>query len=160
MKTFILLLILTVSVFANEHLEKGEKLLYSFKTQKGKTVTIAVGANDSYMVYRYGKEGKIEFEYPKNRKNSFGKFTFSSYFRGGGAQNEGLDLNALSFTNKSYKYTIFDEYSAADESRDIGIRITKKGKKITTIKGVVKTIKGSLSSLENYPVKTTSESGE
>jgi len=71
-----------------------------------------------------------------------------------------LDLNALSFTNKSYKYTIFDEYSAADESRDIGIRISRKGKKIVTIKGVVKTIKGSLSSLENYPIKTASESGE
>ncbi|BAF71774.1 hypothetical protein [Sulfurovum sp. NBC37-1] len=126
MKTIIVSVILTTAVLAGDHVKKGEKLLYGFTTEKGKIITIAVDSHARYLVYRYGKEGKIELEYPKHHKNAFKRFTFSHYFRGGGAQNEGLDLNTLFFTNRGYTYRIFDNYSAADDHREIGIRITKK----------------------------------
>ena len=53
---------------------------------------------------------------------------------------------------KALLFVLFD-YSAADGSRDIGIDISRKGKKIATIPGRVDSVKGSLSSLEDYPVQ-------
>jgi len=153
MKKALLFVAATAVVLAGGFVREGEKLLYGFTTQKGKIVTIAVGANESYLVYRYGKAGTVELEYPRHRNNSFRHFTYSHYFRGGGAGNEGLDLNTLSFANHGYTYRIFDDYSAADGRRDIGIDISRKGKKIATIRGQVDSVKGSLSSLEDYPVQ-------
>jgi len=150
-----ILSVLSTTLYANLYLKKGEKLLYGFKTQKGKILSITIGANNSYIVYRYGKKDKVELEYPKKDKKSFSHFTYTSYFRGGGAQNEGLDLQYLKFSKGNYSYTIFDEYSAAEDSRDIGIKVFKKGKKkaLIIIKGDLNTIKGSLSNAENLPIK-------
>ena len=147
---------LSFVLFANNfNLSVGESLVFGFKVKSGKTVTVALGKDDSYLVYRYGKVGKVELEYPKNKKSSFSKFIYSKYFRGGGVANEGLDLQYLRFSNSGILYIIFDEYSASDNSRDVGIKIIRKkdNKTLAVIHGLSKTVKGSLGVLEDYSVK-------
>jgi len=155
-KWVFLIIGLQLSLFANGfNLKAGESLVFGFKAKNGKVITVALGKNDNYLVYRYGRVGKVELEYPKNKSHSFSKFIYSKYLRGGGAVNEGLDLQYLRFSNSGILYIIFDEYSAKDESRDVGIKIVRKkdNKTLATIHGIVKSIKGSLGILDDYSVK-------
>jgi len=144
-KNIALSILFTITLLhGNYLLQKGEKLLFGFKTKSGKLVTIALGPKKSYLVYRFGKKGHIEFEYPKDKKNAFPKFIYSHISRGGGVMNAGIDLSYLRFKNKGYLYVIYDEYSALDNQEDIGIKVIKKEKVLANIKGVLKSKKGSL----------------
>jgi len=106
------------------HAKPNEQLIFGFKTKHGKTLGIALGKNNSYLVYRYGRKGKVELEYPaKKDKSSFEKFTYSSYYRGGGKSNLGLDLQRLSFRNHNTDYEVFYEYSAEYDTEYVGVRV-------------------------------------
>ena len=77
--------------------------------------------------------------------------------RGGGAENEGMDLNYLSFENGGYEYQIFQEYTAKDNVTNVGIKIIDKAtnKETDIIKGLSNSIEGSLINLrENKKIKT------
>ena len=127
-----------------------EKIIFSFETDKGKTMSLSMDKNNKYLVYRFGQSGKVELQYPTELTNTFDKFTYNYYMRGGGPGNAGLDLNYVSFTGDTHKVIIFDEYSAGDpdnpkESETVGIRLVdlKTGKEIK-IRGLIKTKKGTL----------------
>jgi hypothetical protein len=141
---FIFFLILTTTMFSQSYLLSNEKLIYSFETVGGKKMTLAKDANNKYIVYRFGTKDKIEFEYPEKSKDSWSKFTYSFYLRGGGIQNEAMDLNYIYFTNNNYTYVIYDVYHVREASR-IGLKIidTKTDKTID-IKGKKRTQKGTL----------------
>ena len=65
--------------------------------------------------------------------------------RGGGIDNEGMDLNYLAFTNNDFKYIIYDNYYAQKEKYSIGIKIINlKTLDTLVIKGKPKTQKGTL----------------
>jgi len=65
--------------------------------------------------------------------------------RGGGRQNEGLDLNYIYFTDKNFKYIIYDTYFAAGKKRNIGIKILDlETNKTINLRGDIKTRKGTL----------------
>jgi hypothetical protein len=49
---------------------------------------------------------------------------YSSYFRGGGPGNEGLDLQALTFVNGDARYEVYQEYTAVENTTHVGIRVT------------------------------------
>jgi len=70
-----------------------EQILISFKTREGKTVSLSSEMENRYIVFRIGTDIKTEMEFPRKTKESWQKFKYSSYLRGGGAENEGLDLN-------------------------------------------------------------------
>lgn len=74
------------------------------------------------MVYRFGKTNAIEMEFPEKTKESWTKFSYSYYMRGGGAGNEGLDLNYLYFIRNDFKYVVFDVYSAVTENRKLELK--------------------------------------
>lgn len=123
----------------------NEELVYAFHTTNGKKVVVAKDTADQYLVYRFGTKKKIEFEYPEKNENSWKKFTYSFYLRGGGKKNDGLDLNYLQFTNGNYKYVVFDTYSAMDNHSDIGIKVIDlTTQKTILLKGIYTTQKGSL----------------
>ena len=140
--------ILTLSIHrasAQTYLLPNEELLYSFETAKGKKVMLAKDKANAYIIYRFGTKDKIEFEYPDKTKDSWSKFTYTFYFRGGGADNEGLDLNYVSFTNKGFQYIIYDTYSAVENKTSFGIKVINLSKeKTTNIPGLPKTQKGTL----------------
>jgi hypothetical protein len=143
----IILLMLAFSnlISAQKYILPNEKLIYSFETQKGKKLVLAKDKNDKYIIYRFGSENKIEFEFPKKTKESWNLFKYSFYLRGGGIQNEGMDLNYIKFINGDYKYVIYDTYYAVENEKSIGIIITNLiNNKITNIKGKEKTRKGDL----------------
>jgi hypothetical protein len=129
----LLLLAATICIPATEytvaqksvyHVKPDEQLVFGLITKHGKALGIALGKNNSYLVYRYGKKGRVELEYPaKKDKSSFGKFTYSSYYRGGGKSNLGLDLQRLSFRNHNADYEIFYEYSAEYDTEYVGVCI-------------------------------------
>lgn len=126
-------------------IKKGESEIFRFKTKAGKTAIVCKGENESYLVYRFGTNGNIELEYPSElNESSWQLFTYSYYFRGGGKENAGLDLNYLTFTNNSYTYKLYQEYSAEDNSEAAGIIVTDKDLKETDIKAVKNSVKGSL----------------
>ncbi len=132
----------TVSAQTN-YVLANEVVLYSFKTDKGKIVTI--NKDNKYIVYRFGTKNKIEFQYPNTLDNNWKDFTYSYYLRGGGQSNEGMELNYLYFTNADFQYVIYDTYYSHTGKTNIGIKIINiKTSKVTNIVGVYKTRKGNL----------------
>ncbi|NRS90369.1 hypothetical protein HNQ02_003309 [Flavobacterium sp. 7E] len=123
----------------------NEAIIYSFETQNGKKLVLAKDKNNKYIIYRFGTKSKIEFEFPEKTKKSWNKFSYAFYLRGGGIQNEGMDLNYIRFTNGNYNYVTYDTYYAVENKKSIGIKITNlKDNTITAIKGEENTQKGSL----------------
>jgi hypothetical protein len=123
----------------------NEVVLYSFKTENGKVVTINKDKDDNYLVYRFGTKSKIELQYPAALNNNWKDFFYSYYLRGGGPGNEGLDLNYLYFINEGFKYVVYENYEAITGKTTIGIKIINvKTSKTTAVTGITKTRKGSL----------------
>lgn len=137
--TIIILLSVSVSSYAQKYLLPNEEVVFSFQTNNNKRVVLAKDKANAYIVYRFGTAQKIEFEFPEKTKDSWTKFSYSFYLRGGGAQNDAMDLNYVHFSNKGYKYTIYDKQP------ETGITITNlKTNKETEIEGKPKTRKGNL----------------
>ncbi len=127
-----------------------EEVLFSFDTSdSSKTLSVCVSKTQpDYIVYRFGTKDKIELEFPENKSDSWSKFTYSYYLRGGGSENAGMDMNYLVFNNDGYEYKIYQEYTAIDEITQVGLKITDTvGNKETDIKGLSKSIEGGLINL-------------
>jgi hypothetical protein len=138
---FLFSIFFSVSLFS-QSLLPNETLLYSFNTKSGKTMVLAKDKNDAYIVYRFGKKDKVELEVLDKTKK---QFKYSFYLRGGGKANDGMDLNYVYFINKGFKYVIFSTSYAIEDKYEIGLKvIDMKTDKVTTIKGNVKTKKGTL----------------
>lgn len=156
---------------ANPYLRDNENLVFEFMTKKGKMLCVAMDKKEAYIVYRYGKPGHVEFEYPadKDKERSYVLFTYAYYMRGGGPENGAMDLNYLTFTNGDYQYRVYITYSsgyADDEKteisdRNVGVKVrNRRTSKEFDIKGDVSTLKGSMLDLRfNSKVKST-EAGE
>jgi hypothetical protein len=141
----IVLILFPFPVNADPYLLKDEILIISFKTANGKKMSLTREKNYKYIVYRYGTNKKIELEYPEKTEDSWRKFKYSFYFRGGGKQNEGMDINKLTFINNNSKYEIYHDYTAGGEEYTLGIRVTDlKAGKSFILKGKEKTQNGSL----------------
>lgn len=145
MKFILILLFFSITSVNAQLLLKGETEVFRFKTKSGKSAVICTGENNSYIVYRFGTNKKVELEYPAAKNNdSWQLFTYSWYFRGGGKENAGLDLNYLTFENNGYVYKLYQEYSAEDNSESAGILVTGANKDETDFKAVKNSVKGSL----------------
>jgi len=108
-------------------------------------VTLNKDKTNNYIIYRFGCKNKIEFEFPGKSKSSWTDFKYSFSLLEGEVQNEGMDLNYIYFTNKDFKYAIYDTYFAIGNKQEIGIKIIHlKSNKITDVKGDIKTRKGTL----------------
>jgi hypothetical protein len=156
MKYILLILFIFAASVNAQLLLKGETELLRFKTKSGKTAIVCTGENESYIVYRFGTNSKVELEYPAAKDNdSWQLFTYSYYFRGGGKENAGLDLNYLTFENNGYTYKLYQEYSAEDNSENAGILVTGANGVETDFKAVRNSVKGSLIDLRyNNKIKT------
>ena len=97
--------------------EKSEENLYSFRLEKSqKIMSVCIGKDNSYMQYRFGLPGKIELAYPdKKDENSWDKFTYEGYTRGGGPANAGMNTQTLSFENKGTSYSVYYINGYADD---------------------------------------------
>lgn len=147
MKIVLIISFLFFSLAANAQgfVLKNESEVFSFDTQSGKHVVLAKDKGNAYIVYRFGTEDSIEFEYPEKNKGSWKKFKYSYYLRGGGVQNEGMEINYVYFINKGYKYRIYDNYYSVGNKTQVGIIITNlKTTKVINIKGLNNNRKGTM----------------
>lgn len=152
-KSMFALLALLLPLFAQNPVnclcQKQERMVYTFQTQRHKIVSVCSGANDAYLVYRFGTKARIELQYPAQLdKSSWQQFELYSYYRGGGVQNAGMEENHLSFTNNNIRYTLFDDFSAETNRQAIGISIKLPNNKALEIKGLPKTKQGDLQALD------------
>ena len=148
MKTLILLQLIFGFYKYNSvqnYLLPNEKIIFAFTSENNKKMVLARDSTNKYIVYRFGDNDKIEFEFPEKVKNSWNKFTYSFYLRGGGKQNEGLDLNYVYFIRGSFKYIIYHTYSAVEEKSKCGIKVVDTTiNKMVDIGGNINTIEGNL----------------
>src|SRR5262249_24470189 len=134
-----------VKVHCQTLLQPNEQTIFYFKTKAGKEVLLAKDAKNAYIIYRYGMDGKAEFEFPQKTKESWQKFSYSFYLRGGGVANDGMDLNYVSFSNNGFHYVIYDSYYAVEEKSIVGVRVVDLNKtKKYDIKGDIRTRKGTM----------------
>jgi len=140
---------LSISIFGQTHILPNETLIFSFKTDKDKIVTLAKDKNNKYIIYRFGTEDNIEFEFPDKSEKSWKKFKYSHYSRGGGKQNLAENLSGVSFINKDFQYRLYDSYYSESNEYEIGILILNlKTQKTTNIKGKLKSKKGTLNGFD------------
>ncbi len=124
---------------------KNEKIVIGFKTKNEKILTVAKDTADTYLVYRYGSAQKVALEFPKEKTESWERFFFSNYLRGGGKTNEGMHIGYLYFENEGYTYVVYQEYLAALEKTRYGIKVIEdKTGKTTNIEALESSVKGSL----------------
>lgn len=145
-KTILVFLMITnFSIKGQKYILPNEVIIFSFNTLNGKMVTVNKDKENKYIIYRFGTKDKVEFEFPNKLKSSWTNFKYSYYLRGGGVKNEAMDMNSLEFVNENFKYVIYDTYFAVDNKMNIGIEIINlKSNKVTNIKGILKTRKGTL----------------
>lgn len=129
---------------AQDYILENEELIFSFNTKKGKKLVLAKDKENEYIVYRFGTNEKIELEYPEKNKESWSKFTYGHYLRGGGIQNSGMELESIFFQINNFEYTIYKNYHSEDNSFETGVKVKNVlDNKIIDIVGKYKTIKGS-----------------
>jgi hypothetical protein len=138
---------------AQDYLLPNETPVLEFQTLKGKQLVLAVDTNREYLVYRYGTDITIELEFPEVLSTSRDAFKFSRYMRGGGMANEGLELYYLYFTRGNYRYVVVQEYSAATEITNYGIKVIQLSTGETTLSSAdPATVNGTLSTLSDIDV--------
>jgi hypothetical protein len=142
---FFLLIISTNNIYAKTPLLKNEVVIFSFDTKNSKNVCLVKDTSDKYIVYRISKNDKIEMEFPEKTSDSWKKLTYSFYLRGGGNENEGVDLNYVYFENNGFKYIVYDITSSRDSTPSIGVRVIEnKTGGITNNEGINNSKKGTL----------------
>jgi hypothetical protein len=119
--------------------------IFSFHTRGGKKVLLAKDSSNRYLIYRFGNKKNVMFEYPEKDENSFKKFQYSFYLRGGGSKQNGIDLNYLFFRKEHIKYCLFSKYYVKNKKLKIGLKITDlKKNKTVTYHGLRRSLKGNL----------------
>ncbi len=128
----------------------NEKVIYSFVTQNGKILTLCQDTAEYYIIYRFGTKHDVQLEFPKKDEDSWTQFNYSYWLRGGGRENEGMDLNYVAFVNDGFKYVIYDTYFASENKSVIGLKVFDiKGGKVMDIRGDLKTKQGTLTGLRD-----------
>jgi hypothetical protein len=124
----LLSLIPALSIAAPTHCTSTEEVVFSCPLQRtAKVVSVCASPrlqaspSKGYLVYRFGKLGAVELEFPKDKVGSPAKFVHSHYFR---AQ---TDRTQLRFTSGDFTYELFDEYEqGAKPPSAVGIRVIQE----------------------------------
>ena len=148
-KLVIIFAFLIPLTFWAQYLLPNEEVIYSFETKNGKKMSLVKDKSNTYIQYRFGTKTKVEMEFPAERtKESWKKFHYNSYMRGGGKENAGMEIDNILFTNNGYEYVIYRSYHAEGNDYSAGIIIKDSNGKETRINGNYKTVKGCICDLE------------
>lgn len=107
-----------------------EQVIFSCKVKRGaKMVSVCASKllsdKAGYVQYRFGVPGKVELEFPADRKGSQKLFSYAHYFR------FQVDRSQLSFENGGYAYAIYDDYEgdSGPPTTSVGLTVTAPGGK-------------------------------
>jgi hypothetical protein len=108
---------------------KDERVIFSCPVKRPAKIVSVCASKDmtsdrGYLQYRFGLPGKIELEYPKDRKGSQEKFQYTHYFRAR------VDLTEINFNIDGYEYQVFDTYQGEEKPAitEQGVNVTAPGK--------------------------------
>lgn len=109
---------------------ENEILIFSF-IDKNTNQVVSLLENDidsleDYMVVRVGTKDNVILEFPDNKENSWEKFAYKYYFRGGGKDNCGTDDNHILFEDDTNSYDLYQIYTAEDDEWVAGLDVTDK----------------------------------
>lgn len=116
---FILLLLLTSAVNTQSIRKKcpaayclpNEEVMFSFNTRDHHSGVLTADTSGHYLIFRYGTTKSVELEFPSAKdESSWQQFTYSHYFRPGGRENCGMELNELAFVHDGKTYVLFNNY--------------------------------------------------
>lgn len=119
--------------------------------------TLKSDPKNAYVIYRFGKPGGIELDYPSSPKGSPKKYRFFHYFR------PGLDTTELAFENNGYIYAVFDstetDLDSGRSESTAGVRVSgPKGKGEITLECIQRTVLASWGAIDGaVPCDTESE---
>jgi len=106
----------------------GERVIFSCTLRQSAKVVSVCASKDltneqGYLQYRFGRPGKIELEFPKDRTNTQQQFEYSHYFRAR------VDLTEINFTVDGVSYSVFDDYQGEEkpEVSEQGVAINWPG---------------------------------
>ena len=142
---------LCAQIKTTPHVHAGEHVIFSFKAIKsGKYVTILESSSGD-ILYRYGKPGKVELQFPQDPVSGKACFTFRWYMRPDvGDTNEGLDEFTLWFEHHGYRYEIAYSYYYPKKEMSVHLSVhDPKGRQILFLEGDTATVVGSLSLLKD-----------
>ena len=93
--------------------QSSEQTIWSCTTVKNKIASVCaskdLAEDKGYLQYRFGVPGKIELEYPKERKDSAQKFKYSRYTR------PLVTMLTLKFENEGVVYEIHDDDNSEEK---------------------------------------------
>ncbi|RZK31652.1 MAG: hypothetical protein EOO57_16015 [Hymenobacter sp.] len=143
----------------------GETTVFSFKTSRGKTVSLCEGPKGAYLVYRYGTAAKTELQYPAVLDaSSWQKFTYFGYHRSAIPVS---NYYRLSFSNSGTKYELYDrEEEVIDEEgneeypREVGITVDVPKGSNAVFEGEVSSVYGGLMLTEKQQQRVKIEGDE
>jgi hypothetical protein len=108
---------------------KDERVIFSCPVKRPAKIVSVCASKDltseqGYLQYRFGLPGKIELEYPKDRKGTQEKFQYTHYFRAR------FELTSINFKLDGYEYSVFDDYNGEEkpEISSQGVRVAAPGK--------------------------------
>ncbi len=111
--------------------ESVEKTIVSMNIENSdKYVILSVNEVEDYVIFRMYDNGELVLEYPNNLEDSWKAFGYYEYHRGGGAENEGYDLNSILFEDDINEYMLFEQYSYS-HGYSCGLTVTNKSTKNT-----------------------------
>ncbi|MDU9048701.1 MAG: hypothetical protein Q3M30_07600 [Candidatus Electrothrix sp. Rat3] len=133
--------------------QKGETTVFAFRLKNsGKYLSVSQGKADGrdYLVCRFGKPSAVELEFPAKKENSWDEFSYWWYLRGGGPQNDGMDLNYLAFVNNDWEYVVYEEYAAVPDTYEVGVLLVRPSDcKYIDLLGVPDSVVGALMSFRD-----------
>lgn len=100
-----------------------EECKFAFYTSDSMRVVLTVAVKNSEPVFRLYRNQELLLQHPEEPDSGAREFYYSYYFRGGGVDNAGLDLNYLYFTLMDTLYVLYDTYSAEEASHQAGLKL-------------------------------------
>jgi len=129
---------------------RGETVVWNCETVKERKLASVCGSKDldrarGYVQYRFGRPGKVELEFPRQRTNTQSAFKYSRYTR------PLVTYLKLEFVNGGVSYTISDDSNSEERParRDAAITIKELGVNIERSLRCRMPVAGSLMKLEN-----------
>lgn len=100
----------------------GEEVSYSFLLEDSSVVSFVSDAGS--VSFRWGYPDTLFVNYScQPQLSSRNLFSISSYFRGGGEQNEGMELYSVKFVYNDSIYEVYDNYYSAGEVYATGLTV-------------------------------------
>ena len=119
--------------------------IFSFQSIANKTISLSLDTVSNILIFKNGAAKENLIVVKDALKDESPVFIYSYYFRGGGKDNAGLDLNYVRFNHENRDYELFDEFSAEDEAYAVGLRINDLGSGYEhAIEGKYESIRGSI----------------